>query len=50
MDDHGQLEYATAAGNDYVGHEQTYRSFLTMTKIGVAVIVAILILMAVFLV
>ena len=32
MDDHGQLEYATARGNDYPGHEQTYRSFVTLTK------------------
>ena len=25
MDDHGQLEYATASGNDYAAHEQMYR-------------------------
>jgi aa3 type cytochrome c oxidase subunit IV len=50
MDHHGQLEYATAAGNDYVGHEQTYRTFVTLTKSGIAVIVGILILMAIFLV
>lgn len=50
MDAHGQLEYATATGNDYVVHEQTYRRFLTLTKSAIAVIVGILILMAIFLV
>jgi hypothetical protein len=50
MDDHGQLEYATATGNDYVGHERMYRTFVTLTKSGIAVIVGILILMAIFLV
>jgi hypothetical protein len=49
MDDHGQLEYATARGNDYPGHEQTYRSFVTLTKTTVAVIAVIVILMAIFL-
>jgi Bacterial aa3 type cytochrome c oxidase subunit IV len=49
MDDHGQLEYATATGNDYLAHEQTYRAFVTLTKSAVAVIAVILILMAIFL-
>jgi hypothetical protein len=49
MDEHGQLEYATASGNDYVGHEQMYRSFVTLTRSAAAVIVVILILMAIFL-
>jgi hypothetical protein len=49
MDDHGQLEYTTAQGNDYVGHEQTYRTFVTLTKISVLVIAATVILMAIFL-
>ncbi len=49
MDDHGQLEYATAPGNDYVGHEQTYRTFLTLTKVSIVAIAAIVILMAIFL-
>ena len=48
MDDHGQLEYATARGNDYLGHEQTYRTFVTMTKIATAVIAVIVILMCDF--
>jgi hypothetical protein len=49
MDDGGQLEYATATGNDYPGHEQTYHTFVTLTKSAVAVIAAIVILMAIFL-
>jgi hypothetical protein len=49
MDDHGHLEYATAAGNDYPGHEQMYRTFMTLTKSAVVVIAAIVILMAIFL-
>ncbi len=49
MDDHGELEYATATGNDYPSHEQTYRSFLKLTKISIVVIATIVILMAIFL-
>jgi hypothetical protein len=49
MDDHGQLEYGTARGNDYPGHEQMYRTFVTLTKSAIAVIAAIVILMAIFL-
>jgi Bacterial aa3 type cytochrome c oxidase subunit IV len=50
MVDHGELEYATAEGNDYAVHEQTYRNFITLTKSVVGVVVVILILMAYFLV
>ncbi len=49
MDEHGQLEYATAPGNDYVSHEDTYRAFLRLTKISIVVIATIVILMAIFL-
>jgi Bacterial aa3 type cytochrome c oxidase subunit IV len=49
MADHGELEYATADGNDYAEHEQMYRSFVALVKGGIAVIVVILILMAIFL-
>ena len=49
MDDHGQLEYATASGNDYAGHEQMYRTFVTLTRTAVAVLTVIVILMAIFL-
>jgi hypothetical protein len=50
MADHGELEYATATGNDYAAHEQTYRNFVTLVKGVVAVVAVILILMAYFLV
>ena len=49
MDDRGQLEYATASGNDYAGHEQMYRTFVTLARISVVVIAGIVILMAIFL-
>jgi hypothetical protein len=49
MDSHGQLQYATARGNDYVGHEQTYRTFVTLTRSAIVVIAGIVILMAIFL-
>ena len=49
MDDHGEVQYATASGNDYVGHEQTYHTFLTLTKTAIVVIAGIVILMAFFL-
>jgi Bacterial aa3 type cytochrome c oxidase subunit IV len=47
--DHGQLEYATARDSDYLSREQTYRTFVTLTRSSVAVIAVILILMAIFL-
>ena len=49
MDDRGQIQYATARGNDYPAHEQMYRTFVTLTRSGIAVIVVTLILMAIFL-
>jgi len=49
MADHGTVEYATASGNDYPAHEQTYVSFLKVVKWGVISIVILLALMAYFL-
>lgn len=49
MDGHGQIEYVTATGNDYLNHERMYRTFVTLTMSAIAVIVFILILMAIFL-
>jgi hypothetical protein len=49
MTDHGELEYATATGNDYPAHEQTYRSFVALVKVGIVVVAIIVILMAYFL-
>ena len=49
MADHGEVEYATATGNDLAAHEQTYHNFVTLVKTGLAVVVVIVILMAIFL-
>ena len=49
MADYAELDYATATGNDYPAHEQTYRNFITLVKTSLAIIVVILILMAYFL-
>jgi Bacterial aa3 type cytochrome c oxidase subunit IV len=49
MADHGEVEYATATGNDYPAHEQTYKNFITLVKVVMATVVAIVILMAIFL-
>ncbi len=49
MAEHGQVEYATATGNDYPAHEQTYRSFVTLVKVILSIVVVIVILMAIFL-
>ena len=32
MADHGEVEYATADGNDYAEHESTYVMFITLTS------------------
>ena len=49
MADHVELEYASASGNDYRAHEQTYKGFLTLVKSVLAAVVVIVILLAVFL-
>jgi hypothetical protein len=49
MAEHGEVEYATATGNDYPAHEQTYRSFVTLVKVILSIVVVIVILMAIFL-
>jgi hypothetical protein len=49
MTDHGELEYASATGNDYPAHEQTYRNFVTLVKGILAVVIVIVVLMAFFL-
>jgi hypothetical protein len=49
MADHGEVEYATAEGNDYPAHEQTYQNFVTLVKVVLSVVIVILILMAFFL-
>ena len=34
MADHGTVEYATAPGNDYPAHENTYATFVTFAFVG----------------
>lgn len=50
MADHAEVQYTTADGNDYESHEQTYLLFLQLTKWVVIIVIAILVLMAYFLV
>jgi hypothetical protein len=44
-----EVHYASATGNDLLAHELTYRNFVTLVKVSLAVVVVILILMAYFL-
>jgi Bacterial aa3 type cytochrome c oxidase subunit IV len=41
MADHGEVEYATAEGNDYAEHEGTYERFLHITLIGILYVISI---------
>lgn len=43
MADHGEVQYATAAGNDMPAHEASYSQFVQATFIGTAMVVNILI-------
>jgi hypothetical protein len=49
MADHGEVEYATAEGNDYAAHEQTYENFIHLVKVVMTIVVIILVGMAYFL-
>jgi hypothetical protein len=42
MADHGTVEYATAAGNDYPAHESTYETFVHFTFVGIIHIINLL--------
>jgi hypothetical protein len=42
MADHGTVEYATAAGNDYPAHEQGYERFVHFTLVGILYVATIL--------
>ena len=50
MADHGDVEYATATGNDLAAHVRTYEHFVTLVKVTIGVVVVIVILLAYFLV
>jgi Bacterial aa3 type cytochrome c oxidase subunit IV len=49
MADHGEVEYATAEGNDYAAHEQTYENFIKLVKVVMTIVVIIVVGMAYFL-
>ncbi len=42
MADHGTVEYATAAGNDYPAHENTYETFVKFAFVGSVHIITVL--------
>jgi Bacterial aa3 type cytochrome c oxidase subunit IV len=41
MADHGEVEYASATGNDYPSHEQTYINFVHFAEVGICHVVNI---------
>lgn len=47
MADHGEVQYATAAGNDMPAHETGYSQFVQATFVGSAAVVNILIGLAI---
>jgi hypothetical protein len=47
MADHGEVEYATADGNDYAEHEATYESFVHLVVIGILYVINIAIALTV---
>ena len=47
MADHGQVEYATATGNDHAAHESTYKGFVQLTYVGSALVANITIGLAI---
>jgi hypothetical protein len=47
MAEHGAPEYATATGNDYESHEQTYEGFVHLAFVGLLHVVNILIGLAI---
>lgn len=47
MADHGQVEYATATGNDLPEHESTYNNFILLAFVGSALVVSITIGLAI---
>jgi Bacterial aa3 type cytochrome c oxidase subunit IV len=47
MADHGQVEYATAAGNDLPAHETTYKNFIQLAYVGSCHVASIVIALAI---
>jgi len=47
MADHGQVEYATATGNDLPAHESTYSNFVLLAFVGCCHIASVVIGLAI---
>ena len=47
MADHGTVEYATATGNDYPAHENTYERFIQFTFVALIYVINLLLGLAV---
>jgi hypothetical protein len=47
MADHGQVEYATAKGNDLPAHEATYDGFIHLALVGSCHVISIVIALAI---
>lgn len=47
MADHGEVEYATATGNDYPAHEQTYEGFVHFAIIAICLIVNVVLALSI---
>ncbi len=47
MADHGEVEYATATGNDYVEHEGTYAAFVKAAVVGTLFVINIVVALGV---
>ena len=45
MADHGTVEYATAAGNDYEEHAKTYSLFTNLAKWGTIAVALLMVFM-----
>jgi aa3 type cytochrome c oxidase subunit IV len=48
MADHGEVEYATATGNDYAEHEGTYESFVHAAVIGTIFVVNVVVVLGIW--
>jgi len=48
MAEHGEVEYATATGNDYGEHEGTYERFVKATVVGTIFVINVVIALAIW--
>jgi hypothetical protein len=47
MADHGEVQYASARGNDYPAHEQTYETFIQIVVLGICHVVNVVLALAI---